>query len=124
MAASRSIVREAGLSVEVASFATVIEAARLGDARAMAAFAKAGDTIGAALAALVNLVGPEVVIIAGEAVAEFDLHGERIRETFAEHAFGAEINCSIVLRSHTFDDWARGAAVVVIREIASGQKVR
>ncbi|MFZ4894176.1 ROK family protein [Plantibacter sp. Mn2098] len=94
--------------------------AHAGDEVATAAFAAAGDVIGAALAVLVNLIGPEMVIIAGEGVAEFDLYSDRIRRTFAEHAFGAAADCEIVLRSHTFDDWARGAAVSVIRQIASG----
>lgn len=94
--------------------------AHSGDPIAIETFARAGDVIGSALAALVNLIGPELVIIAGEGVAEFDLYADHIRERFAEHAFGAAANCEILLRSHSFDDWARGAAVVVIRSIAAG----
>ena len=77
--------------------------------------------VGAALAALVNLIGPELVIIAGEGVAEYDLLADQIKSTFSEHVFGSAGRCEIVVRSHTFDDWALGAAVMVIREIASGE---
>lgn len=90
------------------------------DPVARAAFERAGGVIGAALAALVNLTGPELVVIAGENVTEYGLYEERIRETFAEHAFGAAGDCTIVLRPHVFDDWARGAAACVIEVIASG----
>jgi predicted NBD/HSP70 family sugar kinase len=94
--------------------------AHAGDPIVIETFARAGDVIGSALAALVNLIGPELVIIAGEGVAEFDLYADHIRGRFAEHAFGAAANCEILLRSHSFDDWARGAAAVVIRGIAAG----
>jgi predicted NBD/HSP70 family sugar kinase len=70
---------------------------------------------------MVNLVGPELVMIAGEGVAEYDLYEERMRRTFAEHAFGAAGNCRLMLRSHTFDDWARGAAATVIRSYVRGE---
>jgi predicted NBD/HSP70 family sugar kinase len=78
-------------------------------------FARAGYYIGAALAALVNLVGPELVLIASDALAEYDLYDASLRETFATHAFGAAINCKIVTRSQSFDDWARGGAASLIR---------
>ncbi|RLP83183.1 ROK family transcriptional regulator [Mycetocola lacteus] len=99
----------------------VVELARAGDVAARTAFADAGETIGSALAALVNLIGPQRVIIAGEAVGEYDLYAERIRKAFAEHAFGSALNCEIIVASHTFEEWARGGAVAVIREIARGR---
>jgi predicted NBD/HSP70 family sugar kinase len=101
--------------------AGAIKLAHEGDAHAREAFDRAGDVIGAALAAMVNLVGPELVVIAGEGVAEYDLYEERMRLAFAEHAFGAAGNCRLMLRSHTFDDWARGAAATVIRSYVRGE---
>ncbi|WP_169582055.1 ROK family transcriptional regulator [Microbacterium thalassium] len=94
--------------------------AHAGDPIARAAFEQAGGVIGSALAALVNLVGPELVVIAGENVTEYELYEDRLRAAFAEHAFGAASDCEIVLRPHVFDDWARGAAACVIEVIASG----
>lgn len=90
------------------------------DPVARGAFEQAGGVIGSALAALVNLVGPELVVIAGENVTEYQLYENRLRAAFAEHAFGAASDCEIVLRPHVFDDWARGAAACVIEVIASG----
>ena len=101
--------------------AGAIELAHDGNQQAREAFDRAGEVIGAALAAMVNLVGPELVMIAGEGVAEYDLYEERLRRTFAEHAFGAAGDCRLTLRSHTFDDWARGAAATVIRSYVRGE---
>ncbi|WP_406049658.1 ROK family protein [Kribbella sp. NBC_00889] len=101
--------------------AGAIKLAHEGDDHAREAFDRAGEVIGAALAAMVNLVGPELVVIAGEGVAEYDLYEDRLRRTFAEHAFGAAGDCRLMLRSHTFDDWARGAATTVIRSYVRGE---
>ena len=101
--------------------AGAIKLAHEGDEHAREAFDRAGEVIGAALAAMVNLVGPELVVIAGEGVAEYDLYEERMRQTFADHAFGAAGDCRLMLRSHTFDNWARGAAASVMRSYVRGE---
>ncbi|TCO46100.1 putative NBD/HSP70 family sugar kinase [Kribbella antiqua] len=101
--------------------AGAIELAHAGDKHAREAFNRAGEVIGSALAAMVNLVGPELVVIAGEGVAEYDLYEERMRQAFADHAFGAAGACRLMLRSHTFDNWARGAAATVIRSYVRGE---
>lgn len=98
-----------------------IALAHEGDVHAREAFDRAGEVIGSALAAMVNLVGPELVVIAGEGVADYDLYEERMRQAFAEHAFGAAGDATLMLRSHTFDDWARGAAATVIRSYVRGE---
>ncbi|MET7278689.1 ROK family transcriptional regulator [Kribbella sp. NPDC005582] len=101
--------------------AGAIKLAHEGDEHAREAFDRAGEVIGSALAAMVNLVGPELVVIAGEGVAEYDLYEDRMRQAFGEHAFGAAGDCRLMLRSHTFDDWARGAAATVIRAYVRGE---
>ena len=98
---------------------TLADAVRLAheaDPIAVDAFEHAGTAIGTAVATAVNLFGPEVVVIAGEGVMEYDLYERRFREEFAAHAFGAAANCRLVVRRHTFVDWARGAAVAALRE--------
>ncbi len=102
------------------TLADAFSLAHRADAVARNAFAQAGAAIGSALATLVNLIGPELVVIAGESVREYELYETQLRSTFAEHVFGAAAACEIVLRPHTFDDWARGAAACVVEVIASG----
>jgi predicted NBD/HSP70 family sugar kinase len=122
IASSRAILERVRASTgnEALDMDSVLELAHGGDQHAHSAFSDAGDVIGSALAAMVNLVGPELVVIAGEGVTDFDLYEERIRATFSEHAFGAASECQLVVRSHTFDDWARGGAVTVIRNLVRG----
>lgn len=98
------------------TLADAIRLAHEGDRSAVDAFERAGTAIGAAVAATVNLFGPEVVVIAGEGVMDYDLYERRFREEFLAHAFGAAANCRLIVRRHTFTDWARGAAVAALRE--------
>jgi len=100
-----------------------IDLAHAGNPTAIAAFDRAGRVIGTAIAAMVNLVGPEIVLVAGESVSNYDLYETRLREAFAEHAFGAAANARIVTTTHTFDDWARGAAAAVIRATVRGEQM-
>ncbi len=97
--------------------------AHAGEPAAVAAFEQAGAAIGRAMATVVNLVGPEVVQVVGEGVADFDLYETRMREEFHDHVFGAADRCRIGTRSHSFVDWARGAAVALLRSVvrASGR---
>lgn len=94
--------------------------ARSGDAEARDAFERAGAMIGLALATMANLVGPSVILVAGESVTNYDLFERRLRETFDAHAFGAAGACTIVAQSHTFENWARGSAASVIRSMVEG----
>ena len=63
------------------------------------------------------MVGPELVIIGGEGVVNFDLFEEPLRRSYAEHVFASADRCRIVVRPHTFEDWARGAAATAIRSL-------
>jgi predicted NBD/HSP70 family sugar kinase len=117
-----SLVREGRGQADL-SIGDVFALAHAGDPVARGVFAQAGSVIGTALAALVNLTGPEVVVFAGENVTEYGLYEEQLRAAFAEYAFGAAGDCAIVLRPHAFEDWARGAAACVIEDIASGVAV-
>lgn len=49
----------------------------------------AGTATGRAMATVVNPVGPEVIQVVGEGVADFDLYEDRMREAFHDHVFGA-----------------------------------
>ncbi|WP_066039409.1 ROK family transcriptional regulator [Herbiconiux solani] len=100
--------------------ADVIRLAHENHLPSIEAFEAAGEVIGAALAALINIIGPERVIIAGEGALEYELYADRLKSTIAEHAFGAAAKAELTLTKHTFFDWALGAAVCVIEEIAAG----
>ncbi|MGN9893777.1 ROK family transcriptional regulator [Micromonospora sp. L31] len=99
----------------------VLDLAHRGDSVAVRTFEQAATVIGTAIATLVNLAGPELVIIGGEAVSDFDLFEAHLRAAFAEHAFGAAGRCRIVTRPHTFEDWARGAAASAVRRLVENR---
>ncbi len=99
-----------------------VELAHQGNAAAIAAFDRAATAIGTAIAVVVNLTGPAVAVIEGESVSDFDVYDAKVRETFAAQAFGAAADCELQLRPHTFDAWARGAAVSVIRAFVRQSK--
>jgi predicted NBD/HSP70 family sugar kinase len=95
--------------------------ASTGDTRALAVFHAAGEVLGRAIATMVNLAGPELVLISGEAAAHYDIYASSLNEAFSAHAFGAAANCPIMVRQNSFDDWARGAAACVIRATVTPQ---
>lgn len=86
---------------------------------ARAVYARAGRAIGTGLAAVVNLVGPERVIISGEGVAAYDLFEQHVRAAFAQHAFSTADQCEIIVCPLGFDEWARGAATSAIETFIS-----
>jgi predicted NBD/HSP70 family sugar kinase len=96
-----------------------IDVAHAGDPAARAVFARAGQAIGLAMAAMANVVGPERIIITGDlaGLAAYDLFEQGIREAFATQAFGAAADCKLILRPLPFEQWARGAAAVAIERL-------
>ena len=96
-----------------------VQLARSGNPDAVDAFDRAAAMIGTALATMANLVGPSVIVVMGESVTDYDLYEQRIRESFDQQTFGSARQCRIITRSHTFEDWARGAAASVIRTAVS-----
>ncbi|SNS69539.1 Sugar kinase of the NBD/HSP70 family, may contain an N-terminal HTH domain [Asanoa hainanensis] len=93
--------------------------ARAGDAAVGAVFDRAGDAIGAGIAAVANLVGPARIVVSGEGLSAYDLFEPRIRESFQRQAFGAAADCPLSIRPLPFEQWARGAATVSIKALVA-----
>lgn len=106
------------------TLAQAVELARDGDPVASSAFGEASRILGMAIATMVNLVGPELVLVMGEAAPDYDVYETQLRECLAEHAFGAAADCRIITRVHRMDAWARGAAASVIRTAVHQQLPR
>lgn len=99
----------------VATAADALELARGGDPGARQVYATAGEAIGRAIGSVVNVLGPERVIISGEGLAAYDLFAEGIRDAFAASAFGTAAQCDLMTRPLPFEEWARGAAATAIQ---------
>ncbi|MGV9366646.1 MULTISPECIES: ROK family protein [unclassified Amycolatopsis] len=115
---ARQVTGEPGLSMDDA-----VTRARGGDEPLREVFAGAGHAIGLGLAALVNLFGPERVVVSGEGVATYDLFEDQIRRTFAVQAFGSAARCGLVIRPLPFEEWARGAAAVAVQSLFASESV-
>ena len=99
------------------TLADAVQRAHSGDERLRAGYRRAGNAIGLALATVVNLVGPERIVLSGEGLEAYDLFQAQVRETFAARAFGAAASCELVVRPLPFEEWARGAAAVAIQTL-------
>lgn len=118
-----AIARDGGPFVTSVGEAALL--AREGDERARAAFARAGEALGRALAILANLVNPSRVVLSGEGVIASDLLMDHLvaaldRHTFANFAGIPEI----VTRPLSDETWARGAAANVLRHLISRPRSR
>jgi predicted NBD/HSP70 family sugar kinase len=94
-----------------------VRLAHAGDPGVCAVFARAGHTLGLAIASVANLIGPERIIISGEGVVSYDLFAEQIRQAFVAQAFGAAADCDLVVRPLPFEEWARGGAAVAAQHL-------
>ncbi|MEU1231645.1 ROK family transcriptional regulator [Streptomyces sp. NPDC005828] len=109
-------VREATANPRL-TFGEVVGMAREGSPEACEAFARAGRAIGVGIATLVNVVGPERVVVSGEGVDAYDLLGRHIQDAYAAHVFGAASRCPLSLRPLPWEEWARGGAAVAIQAL-------
>ncbi|MFD8812133.1 ROK family protein, partial [Streptomyces sp. NPDC059627] len=99
-----------------------VHLAHAGDPTVRAVFARAGHAVGLALACVANLIGPERIIISGEGVASYDLFADHIRQAFVDHAFGAAVDCDLLVRPLPFEEWARGGAAVAAQRVFAPTK--
>ncbi|WP_157441993.1 ROK family transcriptional regulator [Actinoplanes awajinensis] len=119
VAGADAIVRQAreGTGRPELTFEDAVTLARSGDAAVGAVFARAGTAIGAGIAAVANLVGPARIVVSGEGLSAYDLFEPHIRASFQRQAFGAAADCPLSIRALPFEQWARGAATVSIKDL-------
>lgn len=96
----------------------VAAAAEAGDGLARRLLADAGRWLGLGIAALVNLLNPQLVIVGGEGVRAGAWRLDPMREAIAEHAYsGLDEGLEIIVEPSGDEAWARGAACVVLGEL-------
>jgi predicted NBD/HSP70 family sugar kinase len=96
--------------------AQVIALAHAGDPDANRVFTNAGLALGRAIAALLNLLNPPLVILSGEGLAASDLFIDALRAELDRDAFStAATDCTLVVRPQPDETWARGAAATMLR---------
>lgn len=97
---------------------TAVELALHGDAMMQSIFAAAGRTLGMAVANLVNVLNPALVIIGGEGTAAGKLILEPFEDALRDHCFnGLYNNVKIAIEPWGDEAWARGAASLLLSEL-------
>ena len=97
--------------------ADLVTAAQMGDDVATALIAESGRWLGVGLSTVVNLLNPELIIVAGEGVEAGDLRLDPMREALNEGQFDSlGTDTRLIVESSGDVTWARGAACVVLSE--------
>jgi len=96
--------------------AQVVSAAHAGDADARQVFTQAGLALGRAMAALLNLLNPPLIILSGEGMTASDLFMDALRSELDRDAFSTTAaDCTVLVRPLPDETWARGAAATMLR---------
>jgi N-acetylglucosamine repressor len=101
-----------------ASLAEVIDAAERGDNQAVEALRRSGEYLGVALAGVINILCPSLIIISGEGVSAGEWRLKPMMEAMRRYTFnnlldGVEI-IVVPADDHT---WARGAATLALNRL-------
>jgi predicted NBD/HSP70 family sugar kinase len=100
----------------VAKVSQVVSQAHAGDADARRVFTQAGTALGRAIAALLNLLNPPLVILSGEGMTASDLFIDALRAELERDAFSTTAtDCKVLVRPLPDETWARGAAATMLR---------
>jgi predicted NBD/HSP70 family sugar kinase len=100
------------------SIQQAVQTALGGDGALQSIFAAAGRTLGLAVANLVNVLNPALVIISGEGVRAGDLVTIPFQRALQEHCFdGLYDDVRVVIEPWGDEAWARGAASLLLGEL-------
>lgn len=98
-------------------YAAVVEAARGGDAIALAVFADAARALGVLIAGVVNLIDPQKVVVTGDGIAVVELAGDALRATLDERLDREAAEIDLDVRTWDFSEWARAGGGLAIRAL-------
>jgi predicted NBD/HSP70 family sugar kinase len=90
-----------------------------GDRRARAIFATAGERLGVAVAGLVNVLSPELIIVSGEGMRARHHIETPLRSALAAHVFPPLDGVELLIDPWEDTKWARGAAALVLETFFS-----
>jgi predicted NBD/HSP70 family sugar kinase len=86
-----------------------------GNAKARRLYKDAGTTLGRAVGDLVNVLGPELVIVSGEGVRAWPLLEDAFRQSMEQAVFAPLRDVRVAVDPWDDAKWARGAASLVLR---------
>lgn len=118
----------ARVTAEASDFPAVITCFENGDKNAAAAIGKAGDGLGLAISAVLNLTNPEKLVLYGPAqlVCESDyatakLFMSRVRDASKKYTFStAGTDCILIPKIYNYETGAQAAAAVALLRAKNG----
>lgn len=106
--------RELGVIGRLSGMPSLLAEANAGNPVAQKVFGDAGHLLGRALAGVVNLLDPGVVLLLGEGVPAWPHWAFGFEPSFRSSLIPAKRNLNIVVESWQDDRWAQGAAALVL----------
>ncbi|ADB30994.1 ROK family protein [Kribbella flavida DSM 17836] len=106
--------RDRGVIGPRGTLPTLLRAAATGDEAARQVFAAAGAMLGRALAGVIHTIDPEVVVLMGEGVDGWQYWQTGFEPSFRRSLLPARKAVPVVVEPWTEDQWARGAASLVL----------
>lgn len=106
--------RERGVIGERDGHDALVAAARAGDPGALDIFATAGRLLGHALANVVQVLDPEVVVLLGEGVDAWSFWEDSFEFAFRANLMPSRRGMPFLVEPWTDDRWALGAATLVL----------
>jgi predicted NBD/HSP70 family sugar kinase len=110
---------EVGLDLPAGEPAARIAALRAlaerGEERALSIYAQAGATFGRAVAGLVNVLNPQLIVISGEGTLAWPYLAEAFEVSLRQAAFPPLRDAAVEVDPWDDAKWARGAAALVLR---------
>jgi predicted NBD/HSP70 family sugar kinase len=107
--------RAAGLLGAAEGVGRLQELAESGDEAARAVFARAGGTLGRAVAGLANVLSPELVLVSGEGTQAWPQLADAFAAGFGEALFPPLRGIRVEVAPWDDASWAVGAATLVLR---------
>jgi predicted NBD/HSP70 family sugar kinase len=96
----------------------VAEAARLGDELSQRIFNDAVEHLGSAIASMINLISPQIILIGGGVAQAEDLIFDKIRKIAEERTINTRSR-NVIINPVTFGDYAatKGAVALILNEV-------
>ncbi len=111
--------REMGIIGDREGVEALTARADAGDPRARQVFSLAGERLGVAVAGLVNVLSPALVIVSGEGMRARRHLEASLRSAMAEHVFPPLAGVELLIDPWDDAKWARGAAALVLETFFS-----
>jgi predicted NBD/HSP70 family sugar kinase len=106
--------RELGVIGRLSGMASLLAEANAGNPVAQKVFGDAGHLLGRALAGVVNLLDPAVVLLLGEGMPAWPHWAFGFEPSFRSSLIPAKRDVDVIVESWQDDRWAQGAAALVL----------